>query len=454
MRLAILTAASSLLMALVAAAPAPAPELERRQLLSNVLGEVADLVDGISTQATSPAQVWGELLTALEKPTATATPTSPAQVETALASIYSATPTNLIVNAIEMVQNSLSPSDLNDVLTTYSAGCNSEVNINLRSPSRTIFPKKAAADAPYSLSEAQLRQVIQIPAGFTYGRVPPVVLVPGTGSKGCLTFRANFIKLFQGSQVADPVWLNIPGFLLGDAQVNAEYVAYAINYISAISSNKNVSVIAWSQGNLDTQWALKYWPSTRPIVSDFISISPDFHGTVLAYIVCPGFPTLTCVPSVIQQEYDSDFVTRLRLTDGDSAYVPTTSIYSATDEIVQPQQGTGASAFIKDARGVGVSNNELQTICPGGLAGSVVTHEGVLYNPIAYALAVDALTHSGPGLVSRIDRAGLCQLYAAPGLTVADVVATEGNIPVALAAIALYEPKVVVEPKIKGYATY
>lgn len=277
-------------------------------------------------------------------------------------------------------------------------------------------------------------------------------MVPGTGSTGCLTFRSNFIKEWQNVDYADPVWLNIPHFLLDDAQVNAEYVAYAINYISGISQKKNVSVIAWSQGNLDTQWALKYWPSTRSIVSDFINISPDFHGTVLAYIVCPGFPTLTCVPSVIQQEYSSKFIATLRANGGDSAYVPTTSIYSATDEIVQPQSGTAASAIIKDARGVGVSNNELQVVCNGKPAGTFYTHEGVLYNPLAFALAKDALTHKGPGQVSRLDLNTICNEIVTPGLSLADVLATEGNIPVAGAAIALYEPKVVVEPPIMAYA--
>lgn len=56
---------------------------------------------------------------------------------------------------------------------------------------------------------------------FTFGQKPPVVLVPGTGSKGCETYSSNFIKLFQGVAYADPVWLNIPGFLLDDAQNNA-----------------------------------------------------------------------------------------------------------------------------------------------------------------------------------------------------------------------------------------
>ena len=72
--------------------------------------------------------------------------------------------------------------------------------------------------------------------------------------------------------------------------------------------------------------------------------------------------------------------------------MPITSIYSGTgDEIVEPQQGTAASAYIKDAPGAGVSNNELQTICNGQPASGLYAHEGVLFNPLAFALAVDTL---------------------------------------------------------------
>jgi hypothetical protein len=294
-------------------------------------------------------------------------------------------------------------------------------------PATPVFPQKGSSDAPYSLTEAQLREIIYIPSTFTYGKVQPLVMVPGTGSEGCLTFQSNFIQQFTGSAVADPVWLNIPGFMLNDAQVNSEYVAYAINYISGIS-NSNVSVIAWSQGNLDTQWAFKYWPSTRSVVNDFINISADFHGTQLAPLSCADAAVNPCVPSIIQQEYNSNFVTKLRSNGGDSAYVPSTSIYTSTDTVVQPQSGTGASAFLGNANGVAVTNNQIQNICPGQLAGSFYTHEGMLYNPIAYALAVDALTNPGPGQVSRLDLASICPNYVSPGLNVTDVVVTEGTV--------------------------
>jgi len=70
-----------------------------------------------------------------------------------------------------------------------------------------------------------------------------VRMFPGTGAIGGENFESNFITLFQNSNIADPVWINPPTFQLGDAQKESEVVAYAINYISGISGQKNVSVL-------------------------------------------------------------------------------------------------------------------------------------------------------------------------------------------------------------------
>lgn len=94
---------------------------------------------------------------------------------------------------------------------------------------------------------------------------------------------------------------------------------------------------------------------------------------------------------------------------------------------MEPQSGTGASAYINDARGVGVSNTQVQLACPALPAGGAYTHEGVLYNPLSFALAVDALTNPGPGSLSRIDLASVCLQAVAPGLDAQDVVVTEGK---------------------------
>jgi hypothetical protein len=65
----------------------------------------------------------------------------------------------------------------------------------------------------------------------------------------------NFEKLFARTDYADPVYINIPGNQLADIQVESEYIAYAINQISVISSHKNVSMLSWSAGSKDGQWA-------------------------------------------------------------------------------------------------------------------------------------------------------------------------------------------------------
>lgn len=159
-------------------------------------------------------------------------------------------------------------------------------------------------------------------------------------------------------------------------------------------------------------------------------------------------------PAVKQQRYFSNFVHALQRNGGDSAYVPTTTIYSGNfDEIVEPQQGTGASAFINDARRVGVSNNQVQKVCPAGSPGAgFYTHESTLINPLTFALVQDALTHKGPGQPSRLDLESVCSTDMTPGLTLQDFLETEATIPFAAFQIFAFPTKVVSEPAVRGYA--
>lgn len=339
-----------------------------------------------------------------------------------------------------------------DFVGDLLSGDNSERNSNPIDPTPAAFPTAGPSDAPYSLSEDDLRAVIHIPDSFQYGAEgapQPIILVPGTGNTGFITFSGNLIPLLQGSDIADPVWLNIPGHLLGDAQIHAEYVAYAINYIYGISNQRSVAIAAWSQGNIDAQWAYKYWPSTRDRVTDHIGFSADYHGTSFANVL--GIPGEALPPAILQQEYDSNFIRTLRSNGGDSSYVPTTSIFSGfLDEVVQPQSGAEASARLLDARGVGATNAEVQVVCEGQLAGSLYTHEGTLYNPLGFALLKDALANNGTGQPSRLDLGSVCNDYLVPELVLSDFLVTENAVLIAALSIVAYPDKVFDEPAIKG----
>jgi hypothetical protein len=165
-------------------------------------------------------------------------------------------------------------------------------NSNPAVPLFKIFYNIVPPNAPFDVPEAQLRAAMYITPGFTWGEQQPVLVSPGIGAIGSINFQANIGKLLSQENFADPVCLNIPNNLLNDAQTNAEYVSYALQYLYALT-NKKLAIVTWSQGSLDAQWAFKYWPSVPRIVTDHIAISPNYHGTTLAYILCPGFDTGT-----------------------------------------------------------------------------------------------------------------------------------------------------------------
>ena len=439
--------------------------IEERQLLSGLVGGVLSLVGSALNDVNSAIKAGNPtaLSSALVKIQPTAKPTNIQQVLSKQQSIWaSPTRSDIYGGIATQVANGLGPV-LDGTLSTalqggLPVGENSVSNSNKAVSG--LYPK-STSDAPYSVPEAQLRAAIYFPPGYTYGSKTPVLFVPGTGAYGGTNFANNLRKLLTGQSFADPVWVNVPGAMLGDAQINSEYIAYAIQYVSAVSKNKKIAVISWSQGGLDTQWVLKYWPSTRKIVQDFLPVSPDFAGTVFANALCLSansqLGAVLCDPSVIQQQRTSNYIQQLRKNGGDKAFVPTTTFYSGLfDEIVEPQQGNAASAYLPSGgAGAPASNNEVQTICANQPGGSFYGHAGVLFNPLTYALIVDALKNPGTtGQVSRINRQSVCANYAAPGLDLDDVLATSGLIPVAGVLLLAYPQKQLTEPPLKTYATY
>ena len=151
-------------------------------------------------------------------------PTSIPQALSLISKAYEAAPTNPAVFVPELISSGLilAGVDENTIGGPTDAAASSN-NINLRSPAKPVYPQKEAGDAPYSVTENALRSAIYIPSSFTYGKKPPIILVPGTGNFGYVTYQYNYIPLLAGTPYADAVWLNIPGALLGDAQGTLNY---------------------------------------------------------------------------------------------------------------------------------------------------------------------------------------------------------------------------------------
>ena len=85
---------------------------------------------------------------------------------------------------------------------------------------------------------------------------------------------------------------------------------------------------------------------------------------------------------------------------------------------------------------MGVSINEVQAVCPRQPIDGVYSHAGILFSPVAFGLAQDALPHPGPRLTSRID---LVSLYGrGAGVECGRCVATENDIVVAVFNLQAY----------------
>lgn len=129
-------------------------------------------------------------------------------------------PTSLYGIAAELIHNGFHSGSINDYRSKLTTEATSVIAIKPLAK-QFIYPRVESSDPTYDVLEFMLIDAIKIPKSFTFGKKPPVILVPGTGSTGFLTYSGNYIKLLSNVDYADPVWLDIPGFLQDDAQTSA-----------------------------------------------------------------------------------------------------------------------------------------------------------------------------------------------------------------------------------------
>jgi hypothetical protein len=301
----------------------------------------------------------------------------------------------------------------------------------------------AAPGPALSVSESDLAAALSCPRRLAGATRAPVLLVPGTA----LEPRANFDWNYEPALDAAGVpWcaLTVPHEGTGDVQDSAEYVVGALRRMHA-ESGRRVSIVGYSQGGMVGRWALRWWPDTRAIVEDVVGLSPTNHGTLSGRAICVA----TCSPAFWQQIDRSRFFAALNDGAETFAGIDYTVAYTRYDEIVTPNiDARTASSPLRTGDGR-ISNIQVQDICPLDVADHLAMGS---YDPVAWAVALDALDHDGPADASRIGR-GICARLFMPGV---DAIAFAGNYARYTATIAkavALAQQVRAEPPLRCYVT-
>lgn len=266
-----------------------------------------------------------------------------------------------------------------------------------------FVPKKGPK---LSVPARALAAALRCSPGVSNASRAPVLLVQGTGA----TAKDNWSWTYEPAldKLRVP-WceIDIPDHATQDLQRNAEFVVYGIRTMHR-RAGRRIAIIGHSQGGMLPRWALRFWPETRRMVDDLIGFAPSNHGTTLAGQGCSDG---SCSPSSWQQWDISKFLKALNAGAETWKGISYTNVYTHTDEVVQPNADDRGSSSLHTGRGR-ITNVATQDLCPTDVYEHLLVG---LVDPVAYALAVDALTHDGPAVPRRVSRSVCLQLFH-PGI--------------------------------------
>ena len=280
-----------------------------------------------------------------------------------------------------------------------------------------------SAEPKLDVPPAKLRASLHCQSAVQNAKRTPILLVTGTGVDGHeawpLGLQASLTLAHRPS-----CYLDFPEHTTGDIQVAAEYLVHAIR-ATARRAGRSIAIYGVSQGGLLPRWALTYWPSLRPLVSDVVAVAGTQHGTTVSkalFAACGS--SCRVVAAVWQQNAGSNFQRALaRYPDETPGNTGWTTVRTLTDEIVRPTGGRHATSALQ-----GAANLVIQRVCPGRIVG----HVGSAIDSVSYAALIDAVNHPGPAEARRISR-GVCGHPCPPGLDEATTAAGTA----ALSSIAL-----------------
>lgn len=250
---------------------------------------------------------------------------------------------------------------------------------------RVVYASPERPGPALSVPVAKLHSALACGAGIKHDDRNPILLVPGTDLTPKTNYSWNYERAFTSRHWAYCA-VTLPQSATGDIQVAGEYVVYAIRQLAKLSGRR-VDILGYSQGGMVPRWALRFWPDTRRLVKAYVALDPSNHGTVDANATCRR----QCSAADWQQAAGSHFMTALNSYAETFAGIDYTVIYSHTDEIVVPNVNSRGSSSLHTGRGR-IVNIAVQQICPNDASDHLAMGS---YDPVGYALAVDAFAHEG-----------------------------------------------------------
>lgn len=254
----------------------------------------------------------------------------------------------------------------------------------------------AALDRPgpaLNVPAAVLAQSLSCTGDLAGADRAPVLFVPATWVSPGEHYGWNYIRAFDalGWPYCE---VTTPKYAMEDMQISAEYVVYAIRTMYE-QAGRPIAILGGSQGGTLPRWALRFWPDIRQMVEEHVGLAPPNHGALGPVIFC----TPDCAPALWQLRYDSNFMRALNSGQETFPGISYTEIDTHQDEIVGPAfDDTGSSSL--HGGGGHIANVALQDVCPVHVAEHI---KAITYDAVAYALAIDALTHDGPADPARIN---------------------------------------------------
>ncbi len=317
-------------------------------------------------------------------------------------------------------------------------------------PSPTPAPAPVTAPRALENDTNTLLAAMKCSSDFGPSSGRAVLLVPGATQTVESNFSWSYIPALEKAGIP---WcaVDLPNKHTAELQNSSEFVTFAIRKMFETTKTK-IAVVGFSQGGVLPRWSLKYFPDTRDMVEDYIGIAAAHHGLIETNLLC-ATPVLGCITSFTQISIGSKWIDTLNAGGETFKGIDYTQVYTRTDDVAIPNfdEKTGVSS-LRTGEGT-ISNVATQDVCLLNAADHFTVGS---FDPVGYAIVLDALRHPGPASKARVKAQGLglCTQVASPGIELTTLPLNfASKMMFTFATSVTLQPKSTKEPELKCYAT-